>query len=265
MNSFTIVSKFKIFILLIVLCSSCQMDKKEDNFILRIRLREDVDCLHPIMSRTSSSAQIESLIMPPIIEFSLDKIELSPLLLVDLPKITSSNDSIITYEYDILPEAKWDDGSPITSSDYAFTIKAALNPFIKNSDWRSYIKNIRDIKIDSINPKHISTEINKNYILSMELCGNINIYQETYYDSNHIMNKFKVKDLIEKDTTSWSNDQLIDLKTFANSFQIFQMCKSNISGSGPYKLKSWDSGSKIILQKKDNLINSSLIIYSAMI
>lgn len=107
---------------------------------MRIRLKEDVDCLHPIVSQSSSATQIEPLIMLPMIEYSMDKIELTPLLVLDIPRVTETNDTMTTFESDIRPEAVWDDGSPITASDYAFTVKAALNPFIKNPTWKGFLK-----------------------------------------------------------------------------------------------------------------------------
>src|SRR6185436_5530480 len=118
--------------LLLFFFTACKSDKQSGGFTLRIRLKEDVDCLHPTLSRSSLATQIEPLIMPPMFEYSMDKIELSPILVSDLPKKTGETDSSSVFEYDILPEAKWDDGSDILASDYEFTVKAALNPYLKN-------------------------------------------------------------------------------------------------------------------------------------
>lgn len=98
---------------------------------MRIRLKEDVDCLQPIVSQTRSATQIEALIMLPLIEYNMDKIELTPLLVKAIPALVSTNDSSDVYASDILPEAVWDNGTAVTAADYAFSVKAALNPFIK--------------------------------------------------------------------------------------------------------------------------------------
>ncbi|MBK9727125.1 MAG: hypothetical protein IPO86_03305 [Saprospiraceae bacterium] len=232
--------------------SSCNPDKKDSGFTLRIRLKEDVDCLHPIVSQSSSATQIEPLIMLPMIEYSMDKIELTPLLVLDIPRVTETNDTMTTFESDIRPEAVWDDGSPITASDYAFTVKAALNPFIKNPTWKGFLKNIVAIKLNPSQPKHLIIQIKKNYILGAEIAGNINLYPEAVYDPEKIMNKYQVADLITKDSSSWSPQELLELQKFADAFQTAEMCKSKIAGSGPYRLESWDASSKIVLQKKSN-------------
>ena len=72
-------------ILLLIIISgfhACQSGSKEEGFHLRIRLKEDVDCLQPIVSQTRSATQIEALIMLPLIEYNMDKIELTPLLVL---------------------------------------------------------------------------------------------------------------------------------------------------------------------------------------
>jgi peptide/nickel transport system substrate-binding protein len=249
----------------IICCPGCKPEKQNGGFTLRIRLREDVDCLHPILSKSSLATQIEPLIMIPMIEYSMDKIELNPLLVTELPKLTHSNDSASVFECDIRPEAKWDDGSPVRASDYAFTIKAALNPFNKNPDWRALLKNMKEIELNSNNPGHLSIHVLKNYLLSKEVCGNVNLYQEHYYDPTGIMNKFKVYDLINKDSAAWSPAERAELQKFADAFQTADMCKNKISGAGPYRLKSWDAGSKIILEKKADWWGSKLAATNPML
>ncbi len=246
------------FILCIFLMSGCKQDKADDSYTLRIRIKEDVDCLHPIISRSTLASQIESLVMLPMIEFSMDKIELTPLLVVDLPKMIHSNDSADVFDCEFRHEAVWEDGSPILAEDYAFTVKAALNPFIKNPSWKSYLKNIKEIVIDKNAPRHLSIHVQKNYLLAQEICGNINIYQQGYYDPEKLMSKFSVYDLIHRDSLDWSEEEKMQLQKFALQFETAGMCKQKISGSGPYKLISWEAGAKIILEKKQNWWGNTL-------
>jgi peptide/nickel transport system substrate-binding protein len=231
---------------------SCKPDKKDEGFTLRIRIKEDVDCLHPILSRSSLATQIEWFIMPPMIEYSPDKIQLEPVMTTGIPQLTSSNDSVSIFEYDIHPDAKWDDGTSVAASDYAFTVKASLNPFLKNTVWKSLLKNIRDVRYGDDKPQHVIVSIEKNYLLSIEMSGNMNVYPEKNYDPNKIMNKYSIRDLIEKDSAAWTETERSELQRFADEFQNSEMCKSKISGAGPYKLVSWDAGSKIVLEKKKN-------------
>lgn len=231
---------------------ACQSGSKEEGFHLRIRLKEDVDCLQPIVSQTRSATQIEALIMFPLIEYNMDKIELTPLLVKAIPALLSSNDSSDVYASDILPEAVWDNGTAVTAADYAFSVKAALNPFIKNTNWKSTLKNIRDIRWNEADPKHLEVVVSKNYLLAKELSGNINVYPEYVYDPERIMQKYTIRDLLTKDSSSWTTAEWTGLQKFADQFQSADFCKKIISGCGPYRLTSWESGSKIILEKKKN-------------
>ncbi len=237
---------------LLVLCLSCQSDKKEDGFHLHIRLKEDVDCLQPIVSQTRSASQIEALIMLPLIEYSMDKIELTPVMVKELPKLISSTDSNSVYASEIVEEAVWDNGLPVTGFDYQFTVKAALNPFIKNTNWKSSLKNIIDVRCSESRPKYLEVVVIKNYLLAKEISGNINVYPESVYDPEKIMRQFSIQDLLRKDSSSWDANEINLLRKFADQFQSAEVCKSRISGSGPYRLASWDAGSKIILEKKKN-------------
>ena len=230
--------------------ASCKQDKTDDQYVLRIRLREDVDCLHPILSRSSTASQIEGLIMPPMIEYSLDKMELTPLLMTSVPQLILTNDSVSIYQCEFRPEARWDDGSPVTAKDYLFTVKAALNPFIKNPSWKGFLKNIVAVHMDPANPAKMEILLTKNYLLGQELTGNINLYQERLYDSLGIMSKYDIRDLVQKDSSAWRPEELSELQSFAESFQDAAACKSKITGCGPYALSSWDAGSRIVLKKK---------------
>lgn len=223
---------------------------EDEAFTLRIRIREDVDCLHPIVSQSAIATQIEALIMLPMIEYSAENLELSPLLVKAAPEISSSNDSSHIYALEILEDAKWDDGQNITAADYEFTIRAALNPYVKNPSWRSFLKNILHIQYDSLEPKKIWVHVSKNYMLGKEVSGNVNLYPEHIYDPEKLMRNFRVEELTTKDSAAWIPEQHALLKRFAEQFESAAFCKSAIHGAGPYKLKSWDAGSRIVLERK---------------
>lgn len=231
---------------------ACKTDPKESEFTLRIRIREDVDCLHPIVSQSTLATQIEALVMLPMIEFSPDSLELSPLLVENVPEVSQTTDSSIWYRTTIRKEAQWDDGKSIQANDYVFTVKASLNPYLKNPSWRSFLKNIQTIQVDSSNPREINVEVSRNYMLGKEASGNVNLYPEHIYDPERIMQTFSLSDLVHRDSSHWSVQEHERLKRFADQFESATYCKNGIQGAGPYRLKSWESGSKIVLERKQN-------------
>lgn len=246
------------FFIVLLGMGSCKPSEKDDVYVLKIRLKDDVDCLNPIVSQSAVATQIEALIMVPMIEYHANKLELSPLLVKSAPQIIGSNDSSTVFSCELLEEASWDDGSPVLASDYSFTLKAALNPYIKNTSWRSFLKNLRGIHFDPGKPKAMEIHVAKNYMLGPEVSGNLNVYQESLYDSGRIMRNFSTTDLIYKDSAAWTPEEHALLKSFADRFQSADFCKTMISGAGPYQLKSWDAGSRIVLEKKQNWWGSQL-------
>ncbi|MBK9015520.1 MAG: hypothetical protein IPM82_16435 [Saprospiraceae bacterium] len=67
-----------------------------------------------------------------------------------------------------MPEATWDDGKPVTGSDYEFTLKALFNPKMPTQRFLGYVEFVRDIKVDESNPKQFTIFTNKKYFLNME-------------------------------------------------------------------------------------------------
>lgn len=231
---------------------ACNQVQKDEEFTVRIRIREDFDCLHPIVSQSTLATQIEALIMLPMIEYSAENLELSPLMVKAAPEISATTDSSNIYSIEILEDAQWDDSKTITAADYDFTVKAALNPYIKNPTWRGFLKNIYHIQYDSSNPKSFQVHVSKEYMLGKEVSGNVNLYPEHIYDPEKIMRTFRIEDLTSRDSADWSPDQHALLRRFAEQFESAGFCKSGIQGAGPYRLKSWDAGSRIVLERKKN-------------
>lgn len=230
----------------------CSGNEKDKGFVLKIRVAEEPDCLNPIVSQSSVATQIEGFIMPPLFEFNPDHLELSPLMVQRMSPAVMLNDTTVQYEYQILDHAVFSDGHPVSGIDVAFTVKAALNPHVKNGTWRGSFKNIQNVEIDPKNSKTFKISIAKNYMLSQELSGNFNIYPAHDYDPNHIMDQYNIPELVHNDSTGYSTEKWNALKSFAETFQSAAFCRDRISGAGAYELKSWQNGTKIILEKKKN-------------
>ncbi|MBK6351883.1 MAG: hypothetical protein IPF46_00425 [Saprospiraceae bacterium] len=249
---------FLAFTVLISLFTSCKNDLKEKELILKIRIAEEPDCLHPVVSQSSLATQIEVLIMPPLFEYHPDKLELSPMLVRAMSEALPVNDSTVAFTYELHQEAVWDDGRPVLATDVAFTIKAALNPLLKNGTWRGFFKNIVDLQIDPANPKKFSILVKKNYMLGQEMSGNYCLYPAHVYDPSLLMTKFAIPDLTTKDSAAWSAEEWKQLEQYATEYQSANFCKEKIQGCGAYRLKVWESGNRIVLERKVNWWGDSL-------
>jgi peptide/nickel transport system substrate-binding protein len=181
---------------------------------------------------------------------------LTPALVVARPTISEVKDGEwkggIKLEYEIRPEAIWDNGTPVSASDYVFTLKSILNPDTKCTPLRPYYEWLADVQIDPSNPKKFTVFSKEKFFLIEEFAGTY-VLPEYVYDPEHIMAKFKLTDL----NTNEKREALkgnADIQKFADQFnsEKFQREKGGVVGCGPYEFVEWKTGQTITLQRKKN-------------
>ncbi len=57
--------------------------------------------------------------------------------------------------FEILAEATWDNGTPVTAEDYVFTLKAIRNPKVNSAQIRPYFEFIDRVEVDPTNNKKV--------------------------------------------------------------------------------------------------------------
>ena len=122
----------------IFLLGSCSSDStKTEEFDINIRMKNDPGKINPMVGNpTTESTEINSLIFLPLAHYDPGNFELTPILIKEMPLGRSLDNGGIAYDYEFLPDAVWNDGSPITAKDYLFTIKLAMNPGVDAASWR---------------------------------------------------------------------------------------------------------------------------------
>ena len=208
-----------------------------------------------MLTKSSFGIQIASRVLMPAAEFDPKTLKLSPLLLREIPTARDVTEGPhaggTVYELNFRPEAVWDNGQPVTSADYLFTIKAAFNPYITGSSWKGFLAYVSEIKTDPSDPKKLEVFFDSTYILALEAITNINIYPSHVYDPDGILDAFPIERMISADTT-WTPEQDSLLKTFASSFQSVTFFRDTVQGAGPYAFESWTTGESIKLKRKQN-------------
>lgn len=241
--------------LMIVGCTSDVQQKQED-FHVHIRLPNEPDNMHPMFSRSAYATQIENLILYPLAEFDPFSLELSPLIIETVPEgILQSgggHDGQYRYDLKIRDEAEWEDGVQITAYDYLFSLKAAFNPKVNAPNWRAYFNDMKAVVIDSKDPKKLSVFLEGKNMLSDLVVVNFNIFPKHIYDPEGLMEHLSLEEIRNP---SNSDSLLIahpELEKFATAFSGVRYKREVISGAGPYKMVEWATGESITLEKKEN-------------
>lgn len=236
-------------ILIFIAFWGCKNKSNKNKSEIIVHLLSDPDKLNPYTSTTADASYMERFLFQKLIDWNYEKNDFEAVLAVSRPKITPFNNGL-KIEYEIKPEAKWDNGTDITAYDVAFSYKAVLNPKTSCEHIRPYFKRwIQKIEIDSTNPKKFTIYSKEKYILVEEYSGYW-VMPEYIYDADKIMRQFTIEQL--NDTNSLKTNQ--DIVKFAEQFnsQKFMREKGGIVGSGPYEFVEWNTGSSVVFKRKSN-------------
>ena len=259
-------SKSSLFLLLAILFGfyACKTDPNNGNekpeitksSTVTVRLRAEADRLNPLLSWYGWSIHIMNFIFPTLLAYNPETEELSPVLVKSRPEVIPITegpyDGGTKYSYELLEEATWENGTPLTAKDYEFTLKVLFNPHVACEVYRQILSLIRDVELDPENPRKYAVLTDEKYIKAEHATG-LFILPEYVYDPEGLLKDYKVGDLTDPaQAEKHAADE--NLKTFGEQFNSskYSREKEYVSGAGAYKLDEWVSGERIVIVKKKN-------------
>lgn len=223
-----------------------------------VRLRAEPDGLNPLSAVNTYSRQVNYYIFHTLLNFDPETLELVPVLAKSRPVVEeiTENEKFkgMSYTFEILDEAAWDNGTPITGHDYVFTLKALFNPKVPSQRIRPFYEFISKIEVDKSNPKKFTIFTNNKYILTEDALGTMYFMPEYIYDPKGIMKNYTLEQLLDIEGAAKMADTDPKLQEFADEFSLpkYTREKDFVNASGPYYLEEWETGQHIILKKKEN-------------
>lgn len=240
-------------------------EQKEEVFYKRtgneviVRMRAEPDRLNPALTTNAYARQVSDQIFMYLITVDPETFEFIPLLAKSLPTSEDIAEGPykggVAYTFEIHDEAVWENGSPVTGNDFAFTVKAIFNPLVQAQRTRPYFERIVDVQVDANNPKKFTVLTNEKYILGMEAIGNtIPVMPEYLFDPQGLMKNISIADLHDPAKGEALAKANPALQQFADAFNAPAASreKEYIAGCGPYRFVEWQTGQKVILEKKEN-------------
>lgn len=258
----------QIFLAIALLFATCKTDPKAKQgdpttdltaaSTLRIRMEVDAQNLNPFLSTSAYGRYVSQQIFQYLAHTDPVTLELKPMLIKQLPQMTKVADGkykgMLAYEFEILDEATWDNGSPVTAQDFIFTVKAIVNPYTQTGQWKSFYEHLADLVPDTANPKKFTAYFKSYYILGLETLCQSPVFPKYHYDPQNLSDSTPVADLLNEKKRVAAGTSDPNLKKFADAFADpkFATDPASISGSGPYKLEAFQPGEGVILAKKQN-------------
>jgi len=218
---------------------------------------DDPPGLNPLLTFDATSTEIRPLLFQSLLNFDYDSYELIPVLARSRPEIKILDDSTMALRYEIRPEARWDNGKPVTAHDVLFSFKAAASPYISADYIKPYLSIVDRLEIDSSNPRIFTIYTNQMHVRAEASTGyEVPILPEHFYDPHHLLRPYSFKSLYQL-----KNPEDPKLTQWGQRFSSpeFARLGDSMSGSGAYRLQNWAEGEKIVLHKKEKWWGSELV------
>lgn len=246
-----------LWLVLIGLLSACTEDEPferlsfplEGNTVY-VRLPAQPDRLNPCLATNTYARTVWEQLFLGLLHFNPQTLEMEPQLVVARPEIEERPDGQVAYTFELHHNAVWDDGRPITGQDYAFTLKAILNPNVKAAHIRPYLEFISGFEVDKDNPKRFTITTGETYIIGEAVLGGIPPMPAHFYDPNGWLEDISVQEMVS--LSKRLSPENPNLKRFASAFNDQVYSRDSISGSGPYRLVEWETNQRLILSKKQD-------------
>ncbi len=215
---------------------------------VRIYHSSDPDGLHPYNARNAFATIIKENIYMYLADYNSQTLQPEPTLAKGPAEISADG---LSFTYEMRPEARWDNGDPITGYDYQFSIKCLKNPLTDNAQQRSYYSYVQDVKVDPSNDRRFTVLIDAPFFLAETGIAGIEVISKNFYDSSNVMGKYTVADIAQREAEIAADPAIIAYSEKFNG-EKYNTDPAHIYGSGPYKLESWTTGDNVTLvHKKD--------------
>lgn len=218
----------------------------------------DAQMLNPFNYSDAGAGYILSNLFYSLLEIDFNTLELVPVVAASRPVIEEMEDGGMKITYNIRPEAKFDDGTPITAKDVEFALKVILNPKVDNLNQKPSYEFIKDMIFYDEDPLKFTFISDNVFILAEVQSGDIDLLPRNIYDPKGLMDEFTIKEMSTSADELASNEKIIEFAKSWNS-EKHQRDKEWIQGCGPYLLDEWQTGQKIVLKRKENWWGDQLV------
>jgi peptide/nickel transport system substrate-binding protein len=204
----------------------------------------------------STSTYLARQILQTLGELEPKTLEMQPVLVTAIPQSRMVADGPrkgqFAFDFAIRPEAVWDNGSPVTGNDVAFSFKLIFHPNLPTEIFRGYLRYMSGMEVDAADPKKFTVFFREYYMLALETLCSLPIYPAYNYDPSGLTAKVPLDDFLDSaKVAQLAADE--SQKAFSEAFKQpkFANDPKSISGSGPYRLELMNEQGAILVKKEN--------------
>ena len=211
----------------------------------------DFEGLNPV---TTTDAQAQFFYNEHLYETLLyqdwETLDFIPWIADSLPRVSPDH---LTYTFHLKTNVKFSDGVPLTSQDVLFTLKAIMDPLVINgAQLRNYFNRVKDASAPD--DTTFIVQMSEPYFLADHQLGSINIMPKHILDPHNLTDKFTIPECLNI-AHAKKNKAMVEFGDWFGSTEVSKGPKYLI-GSGPYVVKEWDSGDKVVAERNPNYWNA---------
>ena len=240
----------RILVILAFFFTSCvenrQGNADQADFTVVIHTSYELNGLHPVNDFSTLRSHIYTYTHRPLLKINLKTSDLEPLLITGLPTTEDGK----KFLYSLREDMTWDDGSPVTRDDVAFTLKMNLCPLSNNQAIRPLYSNvIKNYEPHPDDPNQFHLICNEQHAGNNQILVEANLMQKSRWDSTGIFDQISFEQIVNNsfERTNEVNAFFDRFNAPANQFE-----PECINGLGPYQITEWERGQYITLERKED-------------
>ena len=241
------IKKILLSLILSAILSSCVNKRDLSQNTVIAHITSQPDGLHPFNDNSSMRSYIFQYTQKTLIKLDIESLEYIPMLVKKMPIASKDN---LSFKYELKEGIKWDDGSPLTAEDVAFSVKLMLCPLTNNAQIRSnYSTVIKSIEIDPKNPMKFTMHAQNVHWDNRYIFSELYIVQKSLWDTQGILDNVTFKDLL--------SENFNETEVLSNWFNSYNNADNSykphlLVGLGAYQVTDWIASQYITIEKKAN-------------
>jgi len=241
------IKKLLLTLLISATLASCVKKRDLSQNTVIAHILSQPDGLHPFNDNSAMRTFVFQYTQKTLIKLDIESLEYIPMLAKEMP--TASEDNL-SFTYELKDGIKWDDGTPLTAKDVAFSVKLMLSPLTNNAQIRSnYTTVIKSIELDKENPMKFTMHAQNVHWDNKYIFSELYMVQKSLWDKKGVLDNVTFADLLSDDfkETEALSDWFNAYNNADNSYQ-----PELLVGLGAYQVTEWVASQYITIEKKEN-------------